>query len=92
MKVASSEDNDKCQTTFKASYRPMVKSFAGEHNEAASEISEVYWSGGRPYLNVIIENRCHSFFRLWTYWTTLILDKINHFICTTPVEQMFTSM
>ena len=27
---------------FKASYRPMINSFTGEHSEALSPISEVY--------------------------------------------------
>ena len=44
-----------------AFYRPMIDSFTGEHNEAVSQISEVYSSRGRSYLNIIIENRDYSY-------------------------------
>ena len=46
---------------FKASYWPMIDSFTGEHNEAASQILDVYQSRGRSYLNIIIENRGYSY-------------------------------
>ena len=46
---------------FKASYGPMIDSFTEEHNEAASQILEMFQSRGRSYLNIIIENRCHGY-------------------------------
>ena len=54
----------------------MVKSFAGEHNEAALPISKVYHSRWRSYLSIIIENRCYNYsfyVRPRTYWTTLVV-------------------
>ena len=60
---------------LKAFYWPMIDSFIEEHNEAASQISEVYSSRGRSYLNIIIEYRCYSYsfyVRPWTYWTNLV--------------------
>ena len=58
-----------------AFYRPMIDSFIGEHNEAVSQISEVYSSRGRSYLNIIIENRDYSYsfyVRPRTYLKTLV--------------------
>ena len=38
-----------------------MNNFAVKHSEAASSISEVYYSSGRLYLNIIIDKGCYNY-------------------------------
>ena len=60
----------------------MTDSFIGEHNEAVSQISEVYSSRGRSYLNIIIENGDYNCKPCFTLCIALY---IVHYTCALQV-------